>query len=339
MFDKVIKLASKYPNTFVFGGYVRDVMLSGLDESKIKDLDLFFQKEKDVWNFIETISIFCPLIATQIHRGTKRNGYLNNESDVISCVFTDNSKNYNIDCVFPNTFHGSHNRQDTIEPVSYENGDMDVNMFFLKLDGNKSQLQICSPPEEELSINPDIGSKAELFFIKTLRAIQHKKFRILNTPQDLPKCDLRPRYSQINVIRIKGIKLLARADKMVKRGWTQENVKNNRRQWHVIKFENIKNSCDKGPWSDVAHIVKTENKCCICQGEYEDHHNVLMSPCGHTCHVFCSDYCTEKDEIRENTGFAGWIKAAIKRSAETRRMNLPIVERHMSCLLCNHPIF
>ena len=62
MFDKVIKLASKYPNTFVFGGYVRDVMLSGLDISEIKDLDLFFQKEKDVWNFLETIRIFLSLI-------------------------------------------------------------------------------------------------------------------------------------------------------------------------------------------------------------------------------------------------------------------------------------
>jgi len=339
MFDKVIKLASKYPNTFVFGGYVRDVMLSGLDISEIKDLDLFFQKEKDVWNFLETIRIFCPLATFEMFRDTKRNGYLNNQSDVINCVFTENSKNYKIDCVFRNTPHDSHNHEDIIIPVSYENGDMDVNMFFLKFDGNGNEsLHICPPPKKELSIISDIEGKT-LSFEKTLRAIREKKFRILNTPQDLAKCDLRPRYSQINVIRIKGIKLLARADKMVKRGWIQENVKNNSRQWHIIKFENIKNSCDKGPWSEVSHIVKTENKCCICQGEYEDHHNVLMSPCGHTCHVFCSDYYKEKDDIRENTGFVGWINTAIDRTAETRRMNLPIVERHMSCLLCNHPIF
>tara|TARA_X000001036_G_scaffold439894_1_gene492926 strand:- start:3572 stop:4600 length:1029 start_codon:yes stop_codon:yes gene_type:complete len=342
MFDKALELASKYPDTFVFGGYVRDVMIGGLDESYVKDLDLFFQKERDVWSFIEIFSIFFNNLESNINRATKKNGYLNNDNDVISCVFINENKKFYIDCVFPNIYEIQINQQ-IKEPVSYRNADMDVNMFFLKLDGNKSQMQICSLPH---NYNPASSTnnhnKRELFFIKTLGAIHQSRFNILNTPDQLALNNRQKTWPDINTVRGKAIKLLWRAEKMVSRGWTQENENAAGRKWYVVKFGNLEISCDKGSWLDVREIVLSETKCSICYVDYEKDHKILVGPCGHTCHVFCSDYSAEKGSEkgkREDTGFAGWIKTGITRSKELRSMNLPYAPTCMSCLMCKRSIF
>ena len=103
MYEKAITLASKYPNTYVFGGYVRDVIIGGKDEKYLKDLDLFFQKETDVDDFIMTLSIFFKLKDEISLRGECYTAYLDNENDVRTCTFIDDKKqSFNIDCVFPN---------------------------------------------------------------------------------------------------------------------------------------------------------------------------------------------------------------------------------------------
>ena len=332
MFEKALVLASKFPNTFVFGGYVRDVMLGGKCESGPKDLDLFFQKEKDVSSFIDIVSIFFPLVERTIERGTKNNGYLNNDNDVITCKFSDDENNhFIIDCVFPNQYN---NPMYEKEPILYENVDMDVNMFFLKLSETKNQLQICNTPPYRLG---ESEINKELSFIKTLKSIHRSRFKVLNTPQQLaksPRQHYQECFPDLNVVRKKAIKLVLRAEKMVLRGWTQENEDAGSRTWHVVKFRDLNKTCANPRWSNAAEIITTETRCSICHDEYHPDQTVFVGPCGHTYHVCCSDYGEANSSVcREDSGIVGWIKAQIRRTLEVETGD------DMRCLLCKRNFF
>ena len=343
MYEKAITLASKFPNTYVFGGYVRDVIIGGKDEKYIKDLDLFFQKETDVDDFIMTLSIFFKLKDEIALRGECYTAYLDNENDVRTCTFVDDKKqSFNIDCVFPN--HTNDPRL-VKEPISLEHIDMDVNMFYLKLQ-DSCGIQMCRGPHHKIFKQKSIclALNTPVFWTKTIRGIYDNQFTVLNTPRQLAEAHRKALiYASIyknyvsntrdfNNERKKACKLILRAEKMVSRGWTQTTLEDDKTEWLVVKFNKIQELFDKKHWESLKEIIQSETKCSICHSDYKPEDSVFLSPCGHTFHVCC-------EKSNTITGLIGWINQMVRNSVELRKKNLPDQGKEMCCMICSKPFF
>ena len=74
MVSEALKTASLYRNTYVFGGYIRDVLIHGNSVEELHDLDLFFQCGRDINSFENIFSIFHELVEKDYEGDKERYG-------------------------------------------------------------------------------------------------------------------------------------------------------------------------------------------------------------------------------------------------------------------------
>tara|TARA_X000001036_G_scaffold439945_1_gene493238 strand:+ start:2429 stop:3463 length:1035 start_codon:yes stop_codon:yes gene_type:complete len=321
--SKIIPLASKWFGTTIFGGYVRDIIVGSNKniDTNLRDLDIHFRNGSNMNSFVEFLKIFYEVVPIPLQAQSR---YENKKNRAYNVVCPHTNKVLKIDCVCPKVANSN-----DILPLSVEKLDFEVNGLFIETNNNTPR-----------SINTVPG----LCLIDVINRIQAGRFSCLNFPRDLASgtTEKEKKLSEIN----KAIKLLLRAEKMVKRGWIQDldaEKTKNVRYWHISKWKLIKTedetqnrlSCypveDDKDWENIRTRILDQKTCSLCQNEFSEGHTVLIPPCGHAVHVACSDCGCGNDEEkygREKTGIVGWF--ATKR----RKLFEGINDVRHSCLEC-----
>ncbi len=300
--DKTIALAGKWKGTTVFGGYIRDIVIGqGTLETQLYDLDLHFSRYSNMASFVDFLGIFY--IMELLDNTSNKYEESMTRSYMVKCQHT--KAHLKIDCCCPVSIT---EKQEV--PISISRMDFDVNCVYTKLEGGIANCVMCVPP---------------LNYFHIAERIKSGRFSCVNTPRMLAsgKNIIEKTKSEIG----KAIKLVYRAEKMVKRGWNQDGLAAVGQlppimpYWHVSQWfktpedELVCLPVHTDPvWESRKHIVYETKRCALCHGDFEQGHSVLIPPCGHAVHVACSDYDEEPaDTTRMDSGIVGWFAKQMKK--------------------------
>ena len=321
--EKCIKLAGKWRGSTVFGGYVRDILLGqGTLETQLVDLDLHFSKWANLESFAEFLGIFVNLELVTSSSDKYEDSMT--KTFIATCLQTGNQ--LKMDCSCPCSASLSEP-----EPVRMSGLDFDVNSVFMTI---------------EPGLSNSIKALPMISIVHVIERIKNGRFSCANTPKELScgKNIVEKKKSEIS----KAIKIVLRAEKMVKRGWVQDGVSAVAQldpvmpYWHVTQWfkpENRELMClpveTDVAWANKKHIVYDNKRCCLCHGDFEPGHTVMIPPCGHAVHVACSDYDPEAGAgiQRQESGIVGWF--AKQRSKVCGDSNA----RCLDCPTCKTSIF
>ena len=336
MISEALKTASLYRNTYVFGGYIRDILINGNSVEELNDLDLFFQCCGDINSFENIFSIFHELVKKDKECDKEKYG---DTRKVIKFTYknTHGGDNLNIDCVYPLMDYQEHDAK----PVDIENLDFDINAMYQKLDSNQSTIEIVGGMNNMCRTQP-------LPLQRIISRIRAKSFSSIYSPFDLARG-----YGRLYKASAcgKAIKLLLRANNLVKRGWKQDGITKNgenptKTYWHIHKMVDGKidfqGHTAEELWKEKSWI-SGEKTCTICKEEFGKEDIVFIPPCGHKTHVCCADYTKDpadsRTSFREETGIVGWFakqKTNCIRSVDDMYTEL---EQILKCPVCNEDIF
>ena len=336
MVSEALKTASLYRNTYVFGGYIRDVLLHGNSVEELHDLDLFFQCGRDINSFENIFSIFHELVEKDYEGDKEKYG---DTRKVIKFTYknTHGGGNLTIDCVYPLMDY----QQDDAKPIDIEHLDFDINAMYQKLDANQCTIELVGGMNNMCRTQP-------LPLTRIISRIRAKSFSSISSPFHLARGN--GRLYKASACG-KAMKLLLRANNLVKRGWKQDGITKTgktptKTYWHVHKMVDGKIEFEGDAaaelWRGKETWISGEKTCTICKEEFGKEDIVFIPPCGHKTHVCCADYIKDPESgtsFREETGIVGWF--AKQRTNCIRSMDdmYTELEQILKCPMCNEDIF
>lgn len=322
--DKILKTASRWPSTTVFGGYVRDVVLGGSSTDQLHDLDIHFQRFSNMRGFIDFLNIWC--LVEEVAVPEPKSKY--DEKGTRTFIMSSSGIKLKVDIVFP-------------LPTSTMRNNVPIDIGHLDFDVNGAYLS----QSDQIGVFNAITALPMLSITHLIERINNKQFSCVNSPFILAtgKNDFERKKSEIG----KAIKLVYRAEKMVKKGWVQDGlsvvskVKPINPYWHVSCWAETKNKklvcypVDSDPaLKQIRERVYGQTTCCLCHSEYKAGETILVPPCGHTAHIACCDTEENRNETdRIGTGIVGWF---------ANQCNKLCMENHreaLQCPTCSRPIF
>ena len=320
--EKSLQLASKWPDTTVFGGYVRDFVL-GDSKTQLHDLDIHFKTFCNMRSFVDILNIFTEV--EEVILPDTKNKYDEKGTKTFNITCKTTGDKLKIDVVFP-------------LPSSTINRNIPIDIGYLDFDVNGSYL---SQGNDHCGVFNTITALPMLSISHIMERVKNKQFSCVNSPFILAtgRNDLERKKSEIG----KAIKLVYRAENMVKKGWVQDGlsvvgkIKAVNPYWHVSCWAETKDKklvcypVDSDPvWKKVKDRIYDQKTCCLCHADYKIGETILVPPCGHTAHIAC---CEQYAPDRNETGIVGWF------ANQNRKLCIENHREALQCPTCKNPIF